>query len=308
MRSNRMIAAAVAAGLALTALAGAPTVAGEPDATGDDETVPGELEQARRALTEAARRLAELYADHADRMIASVELEKLDPVTVRLGIRLGDDAAQADGVRIASVEPGGPAAAAGLRADDLLLELNGRSLGDEPSRSALGRVHDALRGLSPGDSVEITYRRGNRAHTAAAILEAAPPSGHAFRFGAGDGHQHVIEVPDLSRLFDEPIAFLTARTWSDLELVPVSESLGRYFGTDEGLLVVRVPEDGALPLVDGDVILSIDGRVPQSPAHAVRILRSYAPGERVSIEIVRERRRQTIEAVIPAPMQASSRP
>jgi S1-C subfamily serine protease len=308
MRANRLIAAALAAGLAITMLGGQPAGASEPEARADDEAITRELEQARRALAEAARRVAELSAQHADRVLSSVELEKLDPVSVRLGVRLGDDAGQADGVRIAAVEPGGPAAAAGLQADDLLLELNGRSLGDDPSRSALGRIHDALRGLDPGDRVEIAYRRGNRSHSASATLEAAPPRGHAFRFGVGDGHRHVIEVPDLARMFDEPVAFLMARPWSDLELVRVSEGLGRYFDTDKGLLVVRAPAEGALQLMDGDVILSIDGREPQSPTHAVRILRSYGPGERVAIAIVRDRRRQTIEAVIPERMQAVFRP
>jgi hypothetical protein len=47
------------------------------------------------------------------------------------------------------------------------------------------------------------------------------------------------------------------------------------------------------------VILSIGGRKPTSPAHAMRILRSYDTGEAVSIEIMRHERRQTLSWTVP---------
>lgn len=63
-----------------------------------------------------------------------------------------------------------------------------------------------------------------------------------------------------------------------MELAEISPGLGQYFGTNQGVLVIRVPRDGEfLKLQDGDVILSIDGRVPEDGSHAARILRSYRP-------------------------------
>jgi S1-C subfamily serine protease len=50
-----------------------------------------------------------------------------------------------------------------------------------------------------------------------------------------------------------------------------------------------------MPLRPGDVILSIDGRVPTSEMHARRILGSYAPGETVKFEIMRKKGKQTVE-------------
>jgi S1-C subfamily serine protease len=85
----------------------------------------------------------------------------------------------------------------------------------------------------------------------------------------------------------------------NLELTNISEPLGEYFNTDRGLLVLRAPTDNPLTLKDGDVILSIDGREPRSPTHALRILRSYQPGERVEIEIMRKRRKSTLEVTMP---------
>ena len=45
--------------------------------------------------------------------------------------------------------------------------------------------------------------------------------------------------------------------------------------------------------------LAIDGREPDSATHAARILRSYAPGEEASVEIMRERRKQTLKVQMP---------
>jgi hypothetical protein len=82
--------------------------------------------------------------------------------------------------------------------------------------------------------------------------------------------------------------------WGDLELVNLNQDLGDYFGTKEGVLVVKAPSDSSLPLRGGDVILSVGGRKPTSPSHAMRILRSYEPGETVSIDIVRKQKRTTL--------------
>jgi len=87
--------------------------------------------------------------------------------------------------------------------------------------------------------------------------------------------------------------------WSDAELVKVTPALGRYFGTDKGVLVARAPTDATLGLQDGDIIVAIGGREPQSGSHAMRILRSYQPGESVEIRILRDRKAQTLKAAVP---------
>ncbi|HEX4561179.1 MAG TPA: PDZ domain-containing protein, partial [Gemmatimonadales bacterium] len=74
-----------------------------------------------------------------------------------------------------------------------------------------------------------------------------------------------------------------------------------YFGTHDGVLVVKASEDSLLPLKSGDVIVSIGDRKPTSPAQAMRILRSYDSGETVNIEIMRHQKRQTISWKVPSP-------
>ena len=111
-------------------------------------------------------------------------------------------------------------------------------------------------------------------------------------------------IPDV-RIFGDAgnrgfqVFSLLSEPWSDIELVRLSEDLGRYFGTAEGLLVIAPPEDEEMNLRAGDVILNIDGRDPRTPSRALRILRSYEEGETINLEIMRDRNRMTVSYAVP---------
>jgi S1-C subfamily serine protease len=96
------------------------------------------------------------------------------------------------------------------------------------------------------------------------------------------------------------IEFLRSpRGLGSAELVALTPKLGQYFGTDQGLLVVRAPNDSRLQIEEGDVILDIDNRVPRSVSHALQILGSYRPGEKLKMTVMRMKKRMTIEITIP---------
>ena len=91
-----------------------------------------------------------------------------------------------------------------------------------------------------------------------------------------------------------------AAIFEGMELADLSPALGQYFGTSQGVLVIRVPHDGDfLKLQDGDVILGIDGRVPENGSHATRILRSYQPGEKIHLKVMRQKKTLELEATLP---------
>jgi len=73
-----------------------------------------------------------------------------------------------DGALLGSVTAGGPAAAAGLRARDVLLEVDGQRVA-RPDDVAAAIADD-----EPGDEVEITYQRGDDRRTATVRLEERP--------------------------------------------------------------------------------------------------------------------------------------
>lgn len=297
MKHLALILVATGLLLAQPAAAQAPAAMPPPVERGSDRVAPDDdLARARADLAEAARRVAELSMNEADRFMESFEFHRIAAPSVRLGIRVGE--ATTDGVTVAGVAEGGPAAKAGIAAGDLIVEVNGISVAGpvEPSAPAVRRVHTALAGVEPGAEVKVRYRRGRRAEEVTVVADPAPPlRAFAYRFGDAEGSFVMPEIPNMHA----PEALRLRRPFGNYELVRVTPALGEYFNTDTGLLVVRVGDDNPLTLRDGDVILSIDGRAPESPTHAARILRSYAPGETAKVEIMRQRRQQTIEVTIP---------
>jgi PDZ domain-containing secreted protein len=184
------------------------------------------------------------------------------------------------------VVPQGPAAKAGIERGDLIVRFNGTAV------SGSQKLVDLSRRLQPGDTVKLEYRRGSETHSASVVADRARPQfammfnrmgGPRFEFGAG---------PDMM--------FFRSHAHSGLALVQMSRDLGEYFGTSEGMLVIKPPTDSASPLKAGDVILAIDGRKPQSVGHALKILGSYAPGEKAKLDVMRKKQRTTLTWTAPA--------
>jgi S1-C subfamily serine protease len=221
----------------------------------------------------------------------------------RIGVLVKTDAdARADqvGARIEAVTPGGPAEKAGLKADDIITRFNGVSLAkdDDDDSNPGAKLVRLAQALDPGDTVRLDYRRGTENRTATLVAEEVEN-----RWDGAMIAPRVKVEPDFNFNFDEGFprawAFAMGQPWGDLELVKLNPDLGEYFGTQEGLLVVRAPEDEGLDLKGGDVILAIDGRKPSSAAHAMRILRSYDGGESVKIDVMRKQRRLTVTWTVP---------
>lgn len=217
----------------------------------------------------------------------------------RIGVVVKTDAdPQADrvGARLEAVTPGGPADKAGLKAGDVITRFNGVRLasdarsGSRESAPGLALIRLA-RALEPGDTVAVEYRRGaGTRHATLVVAEVENAWDLAVPMPAPS-----MTPPDVRMRVDEGLPGMMAwGPWLDLDLVSLNAELGEYFGVREGVLVVKASPDESLPLKGGDVILSIDGRVPTTPGHAMRILRSYAPGESVRIEIRRKQHRQTV--------------
>ncbi len=84
-----------------------------------------------------------------------------------IGAQLRDSYSNPDGgVQLASVQSGGPAARAGLAANDVLMKIDGVPL-DQPSD-----LIALVRKFAPGDSVRVDYRRGGAAATVQVTLTA----------------------------------------------------------------------------------------------------------------------------------------
>lgn len=213
------------------------------------------------------------------------------------------------GARIDGITPGGPAEKAGLKAGDVITKFNGTSLAgvaaEEDEQSGPGmKLIDLAHELDPGDTVRLEYRRGTAAKATAATLVAEAMKEPAMTMMPDRGPMVLaprMEMPRMPMPMGEGwmVSDCFGGRWCDLDLVTLNPDLGDYFGTREGILVVKAPGDSTFPIKGGDVILAIGGRKPSSPAHAMRILRSYEPGENVTIDVLRKQKRVTLTYKIP---------
>ena len=112
----------------------------------------------------------------------------------------------------------------------------------------------------------------------------------------------VVEVLLVVLLAFALLAFGAVEPWSELGVFGVGAGIA-------GLLVVRAPNESGYQLQEGDVLMGIDGRVPESPGHAFRILRSYQPGEKLKLDVLRSRKRMEVSVTVPRdrPMRRRAR-
>ena len=255
------------------------------------------LADARKRLDEAAREVANLSMSLSDDMVPHMSgafgtVMAGGPPRGILGINMSSEDAKSDGVEIVSVSPGGAAAEAGLKAGDVLTDINGTALKRDGDESAREQVIDAMRKVKPGDTVAVGYRRDNKVLKANLVAQPLRDRFFTMAVPPGAGLAALPRMPDFVFMRGEGV-------FGSAELVPMTPKLGQYFGTETGLLVVRAPDDSRLKLEDGDVILDIDGRTPANASHALRILSSYQAGEKLKLNILRTKKRMSFEVTVP---------
>lgn len=250
------------------------------------------FDEARTRLEEAAREIAALSGEVAGEVASEVmEHFRMDARRSYLGVNVGP-ADEEQGVEVLGVTPGGPANEADVRTGDVIVTIDGQELNATPGSSAVAKLTAHMRSVEPGAAVKLGIERDGKRRSATVLAGALEEPVLSFAFGDEDFE---FDPEDLARRAHS--AFLGR--WGDLELVSLTPELGEYFGTEEGLLVIRKPTDASLKLQEGDVILSIGGRRPSSPEHAMRILRSYEPGEQLDMQIIRKGRRETLAVALP---------
>jgi len=256
------------------------------------------LAEARKRLEESARQVAELSAQlgaDARRRVLQVEQRFRRGV---IGLQL-DPASGPDGARVVEVSPAGPAAEAGVRPGDVIVGLNGAPIS---GRDSARQVIEQMRRVPPDAKVKLSIKRDGKVQE----LQLTTRPAYVVAFGFDDGPGPVvmppippmppIEIPDVSGF--RYLHILTDET-EGMELATLTPQLGWYFGTSNGVLVLRAPQNDTFGLKDGDVILAIDGREPQSGSHLTRILRSYQPGEPIDLKIMRQRRPMDLKVTLP---------
>ncbi len=321
LKSLLLAGALSLAGVAL-AQAQTPKAAAKPQATDVQERtkVEAELKRAREQLEVAAREVARLSGQLTGPMAYDYFVTRQvlgNRGGARLGVEVENSEDAAAGAVIRGVTPDSPAAAAGLQVGDVLVAVDGKSL-EKSADGATATLIGQMSGVKPGDKVEVQFRRDGKQRSAVVVAEAALPLPNRGLVWLGKemDERRAMENHLRERYTARPGVMLENHALEgakgpvsvlrfmghdmlDMELVTLTPKLGRYFGAEKGVMVLRPPGDATMKLEEGDVILDIDGREPQSGVHAMRILRSYQPGEELSFGIMRERKKMKLAVTMP---------
>lgn len=289
-----------------------------------------ELAQAHAELARATARVAELSRQRIDTDPRIAELRRSAITRPVLGVVLASD--DDAGVRVSAVTPGGAADEAGLRAGDRLVSIGGTPILGSSAQLRLENARKLARALEADTPAAIGYERDGRR----ASVQATPKSGSglmvfsggtlaelrggvgaeslddgSFRLSAdsirintgaiADEVSRALAASGLSTDCDSDDCgmpmLLSAFRWSGLNLASVDARLGRYFGTDSGVLVLT---SGTLEgLEPGDVIRQVDGKTVTSPREVMNALRDRPTDSAVSIAYMRDREQATADIAVP---------
>ncbi len=304
--------------------------------TATQEAQRKELAEARADLQRAARRVAELSrADEMAAMRQRIERRPMlgvllapdsetgvrvtgvtpDSGAARVGLRSGDQLLKINGKAITGRTPD-------QRLEHARGVLSGLKV-DVPVNVTFrrdGRQHDVEVMPQAGRPVLVFTDDGSTGERGTRIVLSPDGDGFAtvdnFNFGTFDFkpaelaitpeiQRELMRVRELTDCGDGKDCLMPrlaeAYRWNGLNLSSVDAQLGRYFGTDRGVLVLSTgPELEGLQA--GDVIRRVEGREVGTPRDVMEALRGKPAESSVSVEYLRDRRSTTSAIKIPRAM------
>jgi len=234
-----------------------------------------------------------------------------------IGVRLSDVTAEnvktlklskAEGAVVESVNPNTPAATAGLREKDVIVQFDGERVRSASHLSRLvaetpagrevmfsvmrdGRRTDLRVTPAESDRGWFDPRFGGMIDTDE-IREQVENAGRAVGRSLPevmDGVREGMMVPNRARL--------------GVNVQPVSGDLAGYFGVKAGVLVASVTPDSPAAkagLKAGDVITAVSGKAVATPRELVAALPAGDGPHDVTLTIVREKKETTVKATLVA--------
>ena len=237
-----------------------------------------------------------------------------------IGVRLSDVSAdqvktyklsKAEGAVVEAVNSNSPAATAGLREKDVIVDFDGERV---RSASHLARL---VTETPAGRDVAMGVMRDGRKTT----LHIKPEAGNGSVFdptfsGMFDpeqirifGEQAGRAAREMGRNIPEMMEGLRDgmgnRGRLGVSIQDVTPDLAEYFGVKSGVLVASVTPDSAgakAGLKAGDVITAVDNQPVTSPSELVRALPTGTGTHDVALKVVRDKKELTVKATLEPPV------
>jgi serine protease Do len=185
-----------------------------------------------------------------------------------------------EGALVKNVMDDSPAAQAGIKEDDIIVDFNGKKIVDGDD------LYDAVRKTKPGTSVVIKVSRDDQKKALKATLAKAPD------WFAGPTMPHVPVVPHI-RVTPPRFVMSTPVNSYGLLVSELNKQLGNYFGAPNGrgVLVEEVEEGSPADSAGfkaGDVIVKVQNDQVVHTHDIWDAMEDMKAGESASIEVIRK--------------------
>jgi membrane-associated protease RseP (regulator of RpoE activity) len=186
------------------------------------------------------------------------------------------------GLEVIKVFKDSPAEEAGLKVEDILLELNGKPLEN------VNRLRDIIGDMEIDDKIKINYLRNGEELEAEATL-----SKKNKRILVLDGKHKDRKY----FVADEK------RAWLGVLTSGLTDQLREYFNVPEylGVLIKEVQEDSPAEkhgLRAGDVIIQVGRKEIEDSHDLSRAIDRYEPGEEVDVKIIRDKKEKSLKITL----------
>lgn len=203
------------------------------------------------------------------------------------------------GVEVRCVDADSPAAKAGLKEADVVLEYNGQRVegGEQFMR--------LVRETPPGRPVSLLVLRNGANQTLTATI-GQRQAGIMTLDMEGDGPLMSMPgmpvMPAMPVIPDMPRAFTTWRSPTlGIESESLNPQLAEYFGVKEGVLVRLVMHDSAAEKAGfkaGDVIVKVEGQKVTTPKEISSILQSSRSKKTLAITVLRRQKEVVVNVTL----------
>ena len=198
---------------------------------------------------------------------------------------------EARGVEIKSVDANSPAAKAGLKDGDVVLDYNGQPV------AGIEQFARLVRETPAGRQVRLSVWRGGAMQTITATI-ATRPGGVSVH---GDGDTYSFTMPPIPPI-DLPSANMTWRSSTlGIETESLTPQLAEFFGVKEGVLVRAVTKNSAAEkagIKAGDIVVKVDDASVSTPRAITAALRSLGTKRTFPVTVVRKQQEMTLSVTL----------
>lgn len=202
------------------------------------------------------------------------------------------------GVEITRVEEDSPAAKAGLKVNDVVIEYQGQRV--EGTEQFVRFVRET----PSGREVKLQIVRAGQAQQ----IPATIASRKVRSVELGDMHIAIPQIPEMSDLPRVGMRWDSGRLGVEAEAL--NAQLAEFFGVKEGVLVRSVGKGSSAEkagIKAGDVIVRVDEKKVSNPLDVTRALRG-SEKKNVAVVVVREKRESSLNVTIDEPPASSGTP